>query len=374
MRVRIGVLRLVDSAPVIVAERRGLFRALGLDARISVEPSWANIADKLTYGLLDAAVMLPPLALAAAIGLGRPPARLVVPMGLTLGGNSIVLGAAAMADMEQNAPPLALARRLVAWMRRQPERPRFAVVHDFSTHNLLLRHWLAAAGGDPDRDMQTVAVPPAHMVGALADGRIAGFCAGAPWGEVAAQEGVGSVLLGTSAIWPNHPEKCLALATTWASTQPDAVQMLLRALIRAGRLCDAADEAPGIARLLADPKGLGLPEQATRAALPGGDGAETIHFRAGPAWPSHATWFLEQMRRWGWISDFDPASAARAVYRPDLVVPAAGAEGLRRPQDSPGSPGSELTAQVRLILARIQSDMKEHLCSRRIVCTNYGRN
>jgi NitT/TauT family transport system ATP-binding protein/nitrate/nitrite transport system substrate-binding protein len=340
MRARIGVLRLVDSAPVIVAERRGLFRALGLDARISVEPSWANIADKLTYGLLDAAVMLPPLALAAAMGLGRPPARLVVPMGLTLGGNSIVLGAAAMADMEQGATPLALVRRLLGWMRRQPERPRFAVVHDFSTHNLLLRHWLASAGGDPDRDMQTVVVPPAHMVEALADGRIAGFCAGAPWGEMAAQEGVGAVLLGTSAVWPNHPEKCLALAAPWATAQPDAVQALQRALLRAGRLCDAAGEAPEIARLLADPEGLGLPERATRAALPGGDGAETIRFHAGAAWlprASHATWFLGQMRRWGWVSDFDAGSMARTTYRPDLLAPAAEAEGLRWPEDEPAT-------------------------------------
>ena len=340
MSVRIGVLRLVDSAPVIVAERRGLFRALGLDARISVEPSWANIADKLTYGLLDAAVMLPPLALAAAMGLGRPPARLLVPMGLTLGGNSIVLGGAAMADMEQGAPPPVLARRLVAWMRRQTQRPRFAVVHDFSTHNLLLRHWLAAAGGDPDRDMRTVVVPPAYMVEALADGRIAGFCAGAPWGEVAAQGGVGAVLLGTSAIWPNHPEKCLAVAASWASAEPDAMQALLRALIRAGRLCDAAGEAPAIARLLSRPDALGLPERATRAALPGGDGAETIRFHAGNAWfprASHASWFLEQMTRWGWIADCDPEEAARAVYRPDLLAAAAEAEGLRGPDDESAS-------------------------------------
>ena len=63
-RVRIGVLRLVDSAPVIVARERHLFHNLGLHCVLSIEPSWANIARKMAYGLLDAAVMPPPLALA----------------------------------------------------------------------------------------------------------------------------------------------------------------------------------------------------------------------------------------------------------------------------------------------------------------------
>lgn len=61
-RVRIGLLRLVDSAPVIVAEADGLFHEQGLAVQVSIEPSWANVADKLAYGVLDAAVMLPPLA------------------------------------------------------------------------------------------------------------------------------------------------------------------------------------------------------------------------------------------------------------------------------------------------------------------------
>ncbi len=53
-----------------------MFRDQGIDVQISIEPSWSNIADKLTYGVLDAAVMLPPLALAACAGLRGPKARL----------------------------------------------------------------------------------------------------------------------------------------------------------------------------------------------------------------------------------------------------------------------------------------------------------
>ena len=79
-RVRIGMLRLTDSAPVVVARALGLFDSLDIHPTLSIEPSWANVADKLTYGLLDAAVMLPPLALGwsarggAPAGVARRPA------------------------------------------------------------------------------------------------------------------------------------------------------------------------------------------------------------------------------------------------------------------------------------------------------------
>ncbi len=334
LAVRIGVLRLVDSAPVLVARERGLFDALGLDVEVSVEPSWANAADKLTYGLLDAAIMLPPLVLAAAMGLRGPKARLVVPMGLSQGGNAVVLGNPAANSVAAAGCPR--GRMLGDWLRLERRRlgvaPRFAVVHHFSTHNLLLRYWLAGAGVDPDRDIETVVVPPEQVVDALASGRIAGFCAGAPWGDAAEQAGAGRVLLGSSRIWPAHPEKCLALGQTWAESHPDAARRLIRALLRAQILCDMPSEAPSIAALLAHPDELGLPEGPTRAALAEGVGAEQIRFHAGAAWfpaRTHALWFLTQMRRWGWIdAGVDLDQVARSVYRPDLLAAVAAEEGI----------------------------------------------
>ena len=326
--VRVGLLRLVDSAPVIVAEADGLFAEHGLEVEISIEPSWSNIADKLTYGVLDAAVMLPPLALAACAGLRGAHARLVVPMSLSQGGNAIVASTEAAASLTAGTP----RPNLLQWLRAQPARPRFAAVHAFSTHNLLLRYWLASAGADPDRDVETVVIPPENVVEALASRAITGFCAGAPWGDVAQNQGVGRILLGTSAIWPFHPEKCLCVAESWAEANPQALHHLLRAVLRAQLRCDRAEHAADIARLLADPDGLDLPEAACRAALPGGTGAELIRFHAREAWfpaRAHALWFLAQMRRWRWIDDqTDLAALAARVYRPDLLGPAIEAEGL----------------------------------------------
>lgn len=324
--VRIGVLRLADSAPVMVAAARGLFAELGLDARVSIEPSWANVADKLGVGLMDAAVMLPPLALAAVLGLRGAPARLVVPMGLTQGGNSIVFG------RETGMRPGMPTPHMLDWLHNRVIPPRLAVVHRFSTHHLLLRYWLSRSGADPTRHVETVVMPPSDVVGALSDGRIDGFCAGAPWGEHAEAMGVGRVVTGTSAVWPSHPEKCLAVRADWAAAQPEALHRLVKALLRAQRLCDDPASADEVAALLSDPSGLALPRGATRMALPGGTGAEHIRFHAGDVWypaRSHALWFLGQMRRWGWLpDDLDLDSVAREVYRPDLLARAAEEEGL----------------------------------------------
>jgi ABC-type nitrate/sulfonate/bicarbonate transport system substrate-binding protein len=323
--IRIGLLRLVDSAPVLVAQQRGIFAELGLDVEISVEPSWANLADKLTYGMLDAAVMLPPLVLAAAMGLRGPAAKMVVAMGLSQGGNTIVLGNQAAARVA--SPELPTGRLMLEWLRSfrcaNARPPRFAVVHRFSTHNLLLRYWLAAAGADPERHIETVVIPPEQVADALADGRIEGFCAGAPWGEVAQDAGAGRILMGSSAVWPSHPEKCLALSEPWLEANAETARLLVRALLRARQLCAAVGEAPAIAALLAQHDGLALPEDATRAALPGGSAVETVMFHPGSAsYPSaaHALWFLHQMRRWNWLdSRADLTAIARRVYRLDVL-------------------------------------------------------
>src|SRR5271166_2177449 len=225
-------------------------------------------------------------------------------------------------------------------------RPRFAVVHAFSTHNLLLRYWLAAGGADPDRDIETVVIPPENVVAALAAGTIAGFCAGAPWGDVAERENAGRILIGTSVIWPFHPEKCLCFSETWAEANPDLMHHLLRAVLQAQIRCDQPKEASRIAVLLSDPDGLNLPEAASRAALPGGSGPELIRFHAGEAWfpaRAHAVWFLGQMRRWGWLGEkADLPALAAGVYRPDLLASAVEAEGLSRAADLPALEGSAM--------------------------------
>jgi NitT/TauT family transport system ATP-binding protein/nitrate/nitrite transport system substrate-binding protein len=286
--------------------------------------------------------MLPPLALAMRASLRGPGGKFIVPLSLSQGGNAIVVSRQAADALVAGDPRISLHE----WLRAQPVPPRFAVVHAFSTHNLLLRYWLAAGGADPDRDIETVVIPPEDVVAALGAGRITGFCAGAPWGDVAVRESAGRIIIGTSSIWPFHPEKCLAVSEAWAEAHPQALRTLLRAVLRAQVRCDQAEHAPTIAGLLADSNGLNLSQAASRGALPGGDGLEQIRFHAREAWfpaRAHAVWFLDQMRRWKWLDGgADLNAIAASVYRPDLLAAAVEAEGLYAASGLPSLEGSAM--------------------------------
>jgi len=317
---RIGVLRLTDSAPAIVAHEFGFFADEGLDAKLSVEPSWANVADKLAHGALDAAVILPPLALAMALGLRGPTEPLIVPYCVSLGGNTITLRKDVATGLSRNAAGV------VARLREIGAEATLGVVHDFSTHSLLLRYWLAAAGAIAERDYRLVVVPPARTVEALETARIVGFCAGAPWGEVARRAGAGSTVAHSDDVWQSAPEKCLAVRESFAAEAPDRMAGMLRALYRAAQFCDAPENSTYVAALLSRRRYVGVDSHAILSSLSGGPtGSNTSRFLKHAAtfpWRSHALWFLAQMRRWGLISPDADLKAAARLYRPDLYAAA----------------------------------------------------
>ncbi|MDE2014816.1 MAG: ABC transporter substrate-binding protein [Alphaproteobacteria bacterium] len=325
-RLRLGLLRLTDSAPVIAAHEFGFFADEGIEVELSIEPSWANIADKLTYGFLDAAVIVPPLAFAVHLGVRGVSQPLLVPYVLSAGGNTITLCAPlARAVEERKAMGLSTIGALAAVLRAQDT--TLGVVHAYSTHNLLLRYWLATAGIDAGSDVRIAVVPPALAAEALASGRIAGFCAGAPWGEVARRSGAGTTVATSHDIWQHAPEKAFAVCARWAEDHPDALMGALRALLRASKFCDDPQNAAYTAALLSRRKYLDVDSHAILASLPGGAPPGTqldlgSAFYRGAAtfpWVSHARWFLDQMRRWDMIeAGADLQGLASAVYRPDL--------------------------------------------------------
>ncbi len=198
-------------------------------------------------------------------------------------------------------------------------------MHLFSGHNLLLRHWLADGGADPDHDVSLMVLPPADMEAALADGRIDGFCAGAPWGTVAERKGSGRVIARGSEIRHRHGEKVLAVRQAWATADPERLQALLRALKDAALLCDDPDRGDELAALLAGPRFVDTDVAAIRPSLPGtrpvngAEPADRISF-ADALVPdlADAAWFSHALCRWGWLASEDRETAKR-VYRPDLA-------------------------------------------------------
>ena len=108
-KLRIGFLRLTDTAPAIVAQEFGYFAEEGIDADLFEEPSWANIADKLAYGFLDAAVIVPPLAFAIEMGLRGVSQKLIIPCNISLGGNTITLASALAMQVRETAAKKAIS-------------------------------------------------------------------------------------------------------------------------------------------------------------------------------------------------------------------------------------------------------------------------
>jgi NitT/TauT family transport system ATP-binding protein/nitrate/nitrite transport system substrate-binding protein len=319
-----------------VAQEFGFFAEEGVDAELVTEPSWANIADKLAYGFLDAAVIVPPLAFAVELGLRGLSQPLIIPCGISLGGNTVTLEKSLAARLRTSAghsTPVALAKLLA-----ERDKPlTLGIVHAYSTHNLLLRYWLASGGIDVARDVKLAVVPPSRAVDALTSGQIAGFCAGAPWGELAVRAGVGATVATSGDIWRNAPEKAFAVRAHWADDNPEALAGTMRALLRAAQFCDAPENASYTAALLSRQKYLDVDSHAILSSLPGGalmphNLSRFWRHTATFPWRSQALWFLQQMARWGLVDPaLDFTALATRVYRPDLYRAVAAPLGLSVP-------------------------------------------
>ena len=116
---RIGFIPLIDAAALLVAVEHGFAAAEGLDITLVREVSWSNVRDKLNIGLLDAAHMLSPMAIASTLGIGHIRVSLIAPFNLGMNGNAITVSdslyaaIAAKADGDV-ADPAASARALAS--------------------------------------------------------------------------------------------------------------------------------------------------------------------------------------------------------------------------------------------------------------------
>ena len=343
----IGYIPLTDAAPLVVAHELGLFRQEGVDVSLVRETSWASIRDKVAIGMLDGAQMLAPMPLAASVGAGGPKQALTAPMTLSQGGNGLTVSRDLFRDMCDLDPDLSSDRRRApAALRtvveqraaRGRQRLTFGVVFPSSSHNYLLRHWLASGGIDPDRDVRLVVIPPPQMVTNLDVGNVAGFCVGEPWNTVAVERGIGVTLATSAELWPDHVEKVFGVGETLSRRRPEALAGLLRALNTAGRWLEDRTHIQDIARLLASPHYL---NQSVDDLLPTLSGQfrfareldpepvriqRFTHDASARPDAASALWWLTQMYRWGQLErPVAMTNATAAVYGAEVFDQVLGA-------------------------------------------------
>jgi NitT/TauT family transport system ATP-binding protein len=334
----VGFLPLVDACLPILAHEHGFAEDEGVNLRLVKDVSWATVLDRLLYGHSDAAHMVAPLAIATTLGRGRPAEALSVPFVLGLNGNAIsfrpdyaqrLRPAGTIGDAAQVGAVL----RTIAQERLAMGDPlRFGVVHRYSSHNYMLRYWLAACGIRPDHDVEITTVPPPFCADALRTGEVDGICVGEPWNSVAVEQGAGEIVLASAQIWRRGVEKVLALKQRVLEEKMDAVRHLIRALCRAGAHFVDPVNWDVNAAILARPEYLDGDPAVIRRAISDrlllARGGAVVHYpdfmfqyreAANFPWVSQAEWLYTQMVRWdGTPFDAQEARKAARVFRPDV--------------------------------------------------------
>lgn len=373
---RVGFLPLVDAALPILAHELGFAAREGIQIELVRDMTWATVRDRLLYGHTDAAHMIAPLAIATALGRDRPAVPMAVPFVLGLNGNAVTFSTqlareVGLGDTLGDPAMIGAALQRVAAARKIAGKPlRFGVVHRYSSHNYMLRYWLAGVGIRPDTHIDIVVTSPPFAADALAAGEVDGICVGEPWNSIAVERGVGHIALATAQIWRRGVEKVLALREAVIDERRDAVEALLRALHAAAAHFVAPDTAEESADILARPEYLDASRDAILRAItdrirltPGG---EPIHYpdfmfqhreAANFPWRSQAAWLYSQMLRWdGGAYSAADAATATAVFRPDIYRAALAGSGAPLPGASSkleggiGEPIGAGSVQGRLLL------------------------
>ena len=330
----LGYIALTDSAPLIVAKERGIFAKYGMaDVEVNKQASWGGTRDNLVLGGgsggIDGAHILTPLPYLMQTGKvvqnGQP-----VPMHilarLNTNGQAISVSKALQPlGATLNAAPLKAA------FAAKPDN-KVAMTFRGGTHDLWLRYWLAAGGIDPDKDVQTIVVPPPQMVANMKVGTMDAFCVGEPWNDQLVHQNLGYTACVTGEIWKDHPEKSFAMRADWVAKNPKAAAALAAAVIEAQIWCEDIANKDEMAAILGKRAWFNVPaaDIAPRAKgdIDFGDGRKLTSsplrmkfFADHASYPfqSHELWFLTEDIRWGVLpTGTDTKALIAAVNREDI--------------------------------------------------------
>ena len=332
--VRLGFLPGLDIAPLAVAIERGLLQERGLTVKPVAFDRWQTLEAQLRDGQLDVAITSATAPLALTLGLdGKPSWPAVTPMTVTRSGNALCLARRFLGLQIHSLTDLAGCLRGRAWPLR------IAVAQKGNMQELLLRHWLASGGIDPDRDVELLGLSPMAMEATLRAGEIDGFMAGRYRVAKAVEAGLTYVLATDLDIWGGHPEKVLTCHEAWAEHHSGALLSLCSALMRGGQICEDGSEHNRLVALLGQPQWLGsdsalaLQRQfALGDGEPDGTRLPLNRFHSDRAHLPNAaegSWILTQFSRWGWTPfPSNRVELLTQVYRNDICMRALEAAGF----------------------------------------------
>ena len=200
------------------------------------------------------------------------------------------------------------------------------------THDLWIRYWLSAGGIDPDKDIETIVVPPAQMVANMKVGTMDCFCVCEPWNAQLIHQNIGYTAVNTGELWNKHPEKSFGMRAAYVDQYPAAAKALLMAVMEAQQWCEKMENKEELATIVGKRQWFNVPVPDIIGRLKGdinyGHGRVekgTKHYmkfwseHASYPFKSHDLWFVTEDIRWG---KFEPTTDIKAlvnkVNREDL--------------------------------------------------------
>lgn len=349
-KVTLGYIPIVESSALIVAQQKGFFKKYGMtEVNLSKQANWAAARDNVTIGSAQGGIdggqwqmPMPHLISEGIITAGKKVPMYVLAQ-LNTQGNGIAV------SNKNGGKNLGLdltnAAAYIKGFQGNNGR-KFKAAHTFPNVNqyFWIRYWFAAAGIDPDNDIDLLAVPPPETVQGMRVGTMDAFSTGDPWPYRIVGDKVGFMACLTAEMWPSHPEEYLAIRADWVDTNPKAAKALLKGLMEAQQWCDQPENRAELIQIVSGRNYFNIKPDILTPPYKGeytmGDNkADIKDFQKGPLYwtdpvnkvsggisypyKSHDLWFLTETIRWGfhpdYAWDFDKAKKViDAVNREDL--------------------------------------------------------
>ncbi|MET0905530.1 MAG: CmpA/NrtA family ABC transporter substrate-binding protein [Tardiphaga sp.] len=340
---KLGFIALTDAGPLFVAKEKGIFAKYGLpETEVLKQASWGTTRDNLVLGSegngIDGAHILTPMPYLISSGKvtqNNVPTPMYILARLNLNGQSISVGKE-YADLKiglDTAP----FKTAIDKKKATGKSVKAAMTFPGGTHDLWIRYWLAAGGIDPDKDIETIVVPPPQMVANMKVGTMDCFCVCEPWNLQLIHQNIGYTALTTGELWNKHPEKSLGMRAAWVDKYPKAAKALLMAVMEAQQFCEKPENRDEVAAINAKRQWINCPVEDVTDRVKGkfdyGTGRvveNSPHIMkfwddfASYPYQSHDLWFMTEDIRWGkYDAGFDSKALIGKVNREDLWKEAA---------------------------------------------------
>jgi nitrate/nitrite transport system substrate-binding protein len=348
-KANLGFIALTDAAPLFVAKEKGIFAKYGMpDVEVQKQASWGATRDNLVLGSegngIDGAHILTPmpyLISAGKVTQNNVPTPMYILGRLNLNGQCISV-AKEYSELKIGVDTTPFKPALEA-KKASGKAVKAAMTFPGGTHDIWIRYWLAAGGIDPDKDIETIVVPPAQMVANMKVGTMDCFCVCEPWNLQLIHQNIGYTAITTGELWDKHPEKSFGLRAAWVDKNPKAAMALLMAVMEAQQWCETMGNREEVATICAKRQWINCPvEDVTDRmkgkfdyGIPGKSVEQSPHMmrywkdHASYPFQSHDLWFITEDMRWGkYEPGFDAKALIAKVNREDLWREAAKALGV----------------------------------------------